>query len=52
MARFIIQNRITTPEYLSDFDTGGYKYQKELSSSEKLVFLKVEISRFCFTETY
>ena len=40
MARFIVQNRITTPEYLSDFDTGGYKYQKELSSSEKLVFLR------------
>ena len=40
MARFIIQNRITTPKHLSDFDTGGYKYQKNLSSSEKLVFLR------------
>ncbi len=38
MARFVIQNRITDVEGLKDFDTGGYRYQTELSEGEKLVF--------------
>ena len=40
MARFIIQNRLTEPKYLSDFDSGGYKYQKDLSSEDRPVFLR------------
>jgi hypothetical protein len=40
MARFIIQNRLTNPEYLIDFDIGGYKYQKKLSSEGRPVFLR------------
>jgi len=40
MARFIIQNRLTEPKYLSDFDIGGYKYQKDLSSEDRPVFLR------------
>tara|TARA_Y100000746_G_scaffold232411_1_gene249150 strand:+ start:2837 stop:3598 length:762 start_codon:yes stop_codon:yes gene_type:complete len=40
MARFIIQNRLTNREHLSDFDIGGYKYQKKLSSEDRPVFLR------------
>jgi cytoplasmic iron level regulating protein YaaA (DUF328/UPF0246 family) len=40
MARFIIQNRITDPAGLADFDTGGYAYQPDLSDDAKLVFVR------------
>ena len=40
MARFIIQNRITEAASLQDFETGGYRYQAELSQADKPVFLR------------
>ncbi|SFS88163.1 hypothetical protein SAMN04488040_2242 [Sulfitobacter marinus] len=40
MARFVIQNRLKDPEALRDFDSGGYAWQKDLSTPEKPVFLR------------
>lgn len=40
MTRYIIQNRITSPESLLDFDTGGYVYSPELSTEDKPAFLR------------
>ncbi|MDZ7711458.1 MAG: peroxide stress protein YaaA [Roseovarius sp.] len=40
MARFIIQNRLTDPESLTDFDTGGYRHAPELSAPDRPVFLR------------
>jgi cytoplasmic iron level regulating protein YaaA (DUF328/UPF0246 family) len=40
MARFIVQNRVTDPAALAEFDSGGYAYQPELSDSDKPVFLR------------
>jgi uncharacterized protein len=38
MARFIVQNRLTDPEALRDFDAGGYRWQKDLSTPDRPVF--------------
>ena len=40
MARFVMQNRITDPDALNDFDLGGYSYQPDRSTPEKPVFLR------------
>ncbi len=40
MARFIIQRRLTDPDGLRDFDTGGYRFQEDLSEPGKPVFLR------------
>src|SRR6056297_3452641 len=40
MARFIIQHRLTDPEALCDFDTGGYRYVAAMSSPDKPVFVR------------
>lgn len=40
MARFIIQNRLTAPEGILDFDTGGYAHRPDLSEPGKPVFLR------------
>lgn len=40
MARFIIQNRITSPQALQDFDTGGFLYNVERSTQSDPVFIK------------
>jgi cytoplasmic iron level regulating protein YaaA (DUF328/UPF0246 family) len=40
MARFIIQNRITQPADLKNFETGGYRFQIDKSDSGKYVFLR------------
>ena len=40
MARFIMQNRISDPEALKDFDLGGYEYQADRSTPENPVFLR------------
>ena len=40
MARFIVENRLTEPAALHDFDTGGYRYQPELSEPDRPVFLR------------
>ena len=42
MARFIVENRITDPEGLKDFDLGGYKFAPELSTVGKPTFLRDE----------
>ncbi|WP_101067092.1 peroxide stress protein YaaA [Roseovarius salinarum] len=38
MARFIIQHRLTDPEALKDFDTGGYRFDPGMSEGDTLVF--------------
>ena len=40
MARFIVQNRLTDPAGLVDFDTGGYAYNAEMSTPDRPVFLR------------
>jgi len=40
MARFVIQHRLTDPEMLKDFDTGGYRYNDEMSDGDSFVFLR------------
>lgn len=40
MARFIIQNRLTDPDALTSFDSGGYRYQPEMSEADRPVFLR------------
>ncbi|WP_137701301.1 peroxide stress protein YaaA [Marimonas lutisalis] len=42
MARFIIQNRLSEPEALKDFDTGGYAYAPDMSDGDRMVFLRNE----------
>ena len=38
MARFVVQNRITTIEELISFDVGGYAYMSDLSDEQTLYF--------------
>lgn len=40
MARFMIQNRISDPETLKQFDTGGYKFNPTASDGDRWVFLR------------
>ena len=40
MARFIVQNRLSDPAQIVDFDLGGYIYQPEQSTAGKPVFLR------------
>ena len=40
MARFIIQRRLTDPDNLHEFDTGGYQYRPDLSEPDKPVFVR------------
>jgi cytoplasmic iron level regulating protein YaaA (DUF328/UPF0246 family) len=40
MARFIIQRRLTNPEGLRDFDTGGYAFRPGLSEGDRWIFLR------------
>ena len=40
MARFIIQRRLTSPDGLRDFDSGGYAFRPELSEGDRWVFLR------------
>ncbi len=40
MARYMIQNRVSSPEGLKDFNLGGYKYQKHLSDDSQWVFTR------------
>lgn len=40
MARFIVQNRLTEPQALAEFDTGGYRYRADMSAGDRLVFLR------------
>lgn len=38
MARYVVDNRIETPEALKEFNTGGYAFKADLSSDDKWVF--------------
>ncbi|MEX0337530.1 MAG: peroxide stress protein YaaA, partial [Arenibacterium sp.] len=40
MARFITQNRLVEPQAILDFDSGGYRYEAELSEPDKPVFVR------------
>lgn len=40
MARYIIQNQLTKPEQLKDFDLAGYGYQASMSSEQQFVFTR------------
>jgi len=40
MARYIIQRRLTDPEALTEFDTGGYRYVPDMSEADKPVFVR------------
>lgn len=42
MARFMIERRITDPEGLKDFDTGGYRFRPDMSEGDRWVFLRDE----------
>jgi cytoplasmic iron level regulating protein YaaA (DUF328/UPF0246 family) len=42
MSRFVISERIDNPEHLKQFDVQGYRYSKDLSKTDKLVFLREE----------
>ncbi len=42
MARYMIENRIDTPDGLKDFAVDGYYFDKNSSSSKELVFLRNE----------
>lgn len=40
MARFIVENRLTNPADILDFEKGGYVYDADLSTPNKPVFLR------------
>ncbi len=40
MARFMVQNRLTQPDSLKDFDLGGYRFQADMSEGDRWVFLR------------
>ena len=40
MARFVIQNRLTDPAAILDFDSGGYVYREDLSEPDKPIFVR------------
>jgi cytoplasmic iron level regulating protein YaaA (DUF328/UPF0246 family) len=42
MSRFVISERISKPKDLTHFDAHGYRYSKELSSADRLIFLRNE----------
>ena len=44
MAAWLTTNRITDPAKLSQFDLAGYKYSKQDSSDDQLIFLRDEIN--------
>ena len=40
MARFIVQTRLRDPGALAEFDAGGYRYQPDMSTPDRPVFLR------------
>jgi len=43
MARYIIQNKLTSVEQLKDFDLAGYQYNESLSKGNDWVFTRKEL---------
>ncbi|TCP58699.1 hypothetical protein EV663_11828 [Rhodovulum bhavnagarense] len=42
MARFIVEHRVTDPQALAEFDSGGYRYMPDASEPDRPVFLRGE----------
>lgn len=42
MARFIVERRLTSPDQILEFDTGGYQHAPELSTPGKPAFFRSE----------
>ena len=40
MARYMVQNRIATPDGMKNFNSGGYQYRKALSTDDAWVFTR------------
>ena len=40
MARYIVENHMTSPDGIKDFTSGGYAYEPDLSEGDKWVFLR------------
>ncbi len=40
MARYMIQHRLSNPDALKDFDSGGYRYNADMSKGDNWVFLR------------
>lgn len=40
MARFIVENRLTDPDQVRAFDTGGYRFEPRLSEPDRPAFLR------------
>lgn len=40
MARFVVQNRLTTPEDIKGFNTGGYAFEPDLSEGNRWTFVR------------
>ncbi|MGL5785924.1 MAG: peroxide stress protein YaaA [Bacteroidales bacterium] len=40
MTRYIMQNKLTNPEDLKNFELGGYAYSEELSSDNQWIFVR------------
>lgn len=40
MARYVVQHRLTDPQALLEFDSGGYVYRADLSEADKPVFVR------------
>ncbi len=40
MARFMVENHLTDPESLKEFDAGGYRYMPDMSEGDRWVFLR------------
>lgn len=40
MARFIVENRLTQPDKIKEFNAGGYAFDPDLSAGDKWVFLR------------
>lgn len=44
LSRFVIQNQITEPEAMKEFNVDGYKFNKKMSSDLKWVFIRKQKS--------
>jgi len=40
MARFMVENHLTDPESLKEFDSGDYRFQPDMSEGDRWVFLR------------
>lgn len=43
LSRFVIQNQLTDPEQMKDFDVDGYRFNEELTSGNKWVFTRKQV---------